>query len=219
MADSVKHVKNRRYHSPRRAAQAAETRRAVLAAARELFVSQGYPATTIAQIAERAGVAVDTVYAAVGRKPALLRELVETAISGGDRPVPARQRDYVQRSIEAPTARTKFVAYVEGLVELLPRVAPVFLALRDAATRDAECAALWTEITARRARNMRLFAADLRTTGELREDLTDNEIADIVWSMNAAEYWVLLVHERGWSPQRFGEFLVDAWCRMLLENR
>jgi AcrR family transcriptional regulator len=219
MADSVKHVKNRRYHSPRRTAQAAETRRAVLAAARELFVSQGYPATTIAQIAERAGVAVDTVYAAVGRKPALLRELVETAISGGDRPIPARQRDYVQRSIEAPTARTKFVAYVEGLVELLPRVAPVFLALRDAATRDAECAALWTEITARRARNMRLFAADLRTTGELREDLTDDEIADIVWSMNAAEYWVLLVHERGWSPQRFGEFLVDAWCRMLLENR
>jgi AcrR family transcriptional regulator len=81
------------YHSPRRLEQAAATRHAVLAAARELFVANGYSSATVAEIAERARVSVDTVYATVGRKPALLRELVETAISGTDQAVPAEQRD------------------------------------------------------------------------------------------------------------------------------
>src|SRR5262249_59772764 len=87
--------KRKPYHSPRRAEQAIATRRAVLDAARELFIEQGYAVTTVADIARRARVAVDTVYAAVGRKPALLREVLETAISGSDQAVPAGQRHHV----------------------------------------------------------------------------------------------------------------------------
>ena len=93
------------YHSPRRAEQAIATRRAVLDAARELFIEHGYAVTTVADIARRAQVAVDTVYAAVGRKPALLREVLETAISGSDQAVPAEQRDYVARVRAAKGAR------------------------------------------------------------------------------------------------------------------
>lgn len=158
------------------------------------------------------------MYATVGRKPALLREVLETAISGTDQVVPANQREYVARVRAARSARAKIAAYVSGLVEVQGRLAPVFLALRDAAAADPESAALWAEIGERRARNMRDFAADLRSTGELRADLTDDEIADIVWSMNGAEYWVLMVGERGWSPARFSEFLVDAWTRLLLTS-
>ena len=66
------------------------------------------------------------------------------------------------------------------------------------------------------AANMQLFAADLRTTGQLRDDLTDGQVADIIWSMNAAEYWVLLVRERSWTPHQFAEWLTDAWIRLLL---
>ncbi|MPZ82168.1 MAG: TetR family transcriptional regulator [Actinophytocola sp.] len=217
MSDSVKG--SRRYHSPRRARQAAETRRAVLVAAREQLVGKGYAATTVADIARAAGVAVDTVYATIGRKPALLRELVEVALSGEDEPVPALRRDYVRRARAAPTAAEKLSAYADGMVELQPRLAPIFLALRDAAVTDADCAALWTEIAERRAANMRMFAADLRATGELREDLSDGEVADIIWSMNAAEYYTLLVHDRGWTAQRYGAWLVDAWTRLLLDHR
>jgi AcrR family transcriptional regulator len=206
----------RRYHSPRRLEQAVATRRAVLDAARDLFVSKGYLATTVADVARQARVAVDTVYATVGRKPALLREVVETAISGGDQAVPAEQRNYVARVRAATTARGKIEAYVAGLVDIQPRLAPVYLALRDAAATDADSAALWSEISGRRAANMRLFAADLRSTGELRPDLPDDEVADVVWSMNGPEYWLLLVGERGWSADRFAAFLVDAWERLLL---
>ncbi len=206
----------RAYHSPRRVEQAAATRAAVLSAARELFVSAGYGATTIADIAERARVSLDTIYATVGRKPALLRELVETAISGTGQAVPAEQRDYVLRIGAAQGARAKITIYALAITAIQERMAPVFLALRDAAATDADCAALWREIAVRRARNMRAFAADLRSTGELREDLTDDQVADIVWSMNATEYWDLLVGGRGWTPAQFRDWLTDAWTRLLL---
>ncbi len=207
----------RAYRSPGRAAAAAATRHAVLVAARTLFVERGYAATTVAQIARTAGVAVDTVYAAVGTKPVLLRELVETALSGVDEAVPAQQRDYVLAVRAAVRAEDKIAAYCAALPALQLRLAPVFLALRDAGLTDPVCAALWQDISARRARNMLQFAADLRSTGQLREDLSDQEVADVIWSMNAVEYWVLLVRERGWSPDRFGTYVADAWRRLLLQ--
>ena len=188
----------------------------MLTAARDLFIGNGYAATTVAEIAREARVAVDTVYATVGRKPALLREVLETAISGTDEAVPAERRDYVAQVRAATTARDKIAAYVTGMVEVQRRLAPVFLALRDAAGSDTESAALWREIAERRAQNMRRFAADLRGTGELRADLSDDDVADIVWSMNGTEYWVLLTGERGWSAQRFAAYLIDAWSRLLL---
>jgi AcrR family transcriptional regulator len=208
----------RRYHSPRRSEQAAITRAAILDSARHLFVSRGYGRTTVADIARQARVAVDTVYATIGSKPAVLREVLETALSGTDEVVPARQRDYVARVRAATSARDKITEYINGLVPLQARLAPVFVALRDAGTRDAESAATWQEIARRRARNMREFAADLRSTGELRDDLSDDDVADIVWSMNGPEYWVLLVGERGWTHGQFAAYLVDAWSRLLLRD-
>ncbi|MDN5767320.1 MAG: TetR/AcrR family transcriptional regulator [Humibacillus sp.] len=217
MVKGVKGESTRRYHSPHRAAQARATRVAVLDAARTLFVSKGYAATTVVDIAGAAEVSVDTVYTSVGRKPALLRELVETSISGSDQSVPAQQRDYVRQISETSGARAKLAVYAQAITSIQQRMAPVFVALRDAATTDRDCAALWTEISERRAANMLSFASDLRSTGELRSDLTDRQVADIVWSMNAAEYWVLLVHERSWTPEQFQAWVAEAWARLLLD--
>ena len=214
MSDNVNG--RRTYRAPQRTARAAATRRAVLDGARLLFVERGYAATTVADIAERAGVAVDTLYATVGRKPEILRELVETAISGTGEVVPAEQREYVLAMQAAPDVETKIVIYAAAVTAIQSRLAPIFLALRDAAVADDTCAALWREISERRARNMRQFAAELRATGRLRDDLTDDDVADIIWSMNAAEYWDLLVGQRGWSPERFRDWLADAWTRLLL---
>jgi AcrR family transcriptional regulator len=214
VADGVKG--RRRYSSAVRTEQAAATRHAVLDAARALFAEHGYAGSSIAAIAARAGVAVDTVYAAAGRKPALLRELVETSLSGTDQAVPAEQRDYVLRMRAAPSARQKIEIYAAAVSEIGIRLAPIHRALAEASVSDRDCAALRAEIDARRANNMRLLAADLRATGDLRPDLTDDEVADIVWSMNAPEYRALLVGARGWSAERFGTWLADAWTRLLL---
>lgn len=213
----VEEVKgSRRYSSVRRQEQAAATRGAVLDSARALFLEQGYATTTVAQVARRAGVNADTVYAAVGRKAELVRAVVETAISGEDRPVPAGDRDYVRRIRAATTAGAKIDLYAAALVQMAPRTAPVFRALREAASTDPDCAALHTEITQRRAGNMRLFAADLRATGSVRPDLSNDEVADVVWVMNSSDYYLLLVEGRGWTPGQVEAHLSDAWRRLFL---
>jgi hypothetical protein len=59
------------------------------------------------------------------------------------------------------------------------------------------------------------FAADLRGTGEIRSDLSDRDVADIIWTMNAAGYFDLLT-QRGWTPDRIGTWLTGAWTQLLL---
>ncbi|MFM9376278.1 TetR/AcrR family transcriptional regulator [Gordonia sp. VNK21] len=206
----------RRYDSTRRRAAAAARRTRILDAARECFVSKGYAATTIASIAAVADVAPDTVYTLVGRKAEVFAELIELALSGTDHPVPGAQRDYAVRMRAAPTAREKLTIYADAITGLQGRLAPLFLVLRDAAAADDELRALWESITARRARNMRLLAADLATTGELRDDLTLDEAADVIWTMNSSEYYAMLVLDRGWPVARFRDWLIDSWCRLLL---
>lgn len=214
-APMTKHVK-RDYRSDARAQSAQETRRAILDAARELFVARGYAGLTMQAVAHDAGVALDTVYAAVGPKPALVRLLVETAISGRDTPVVAREREYVRRIRETASAAEKLELYAAAVTKIHRRLAPLVQALRAAAPSEPELGALWDEIAARRARNMREFAKDLIATGEIRPDLSRKLVADIIWSMNAPEYYTLLVHDRGWPPGRFQRWLADAWIRLLL---
>jgi AcrR family transcriptional regulator len=209
-------VKPRRYRSSVREEQARRTRLAILDAARLLFTEQGYAATTIAQIAAAARVAVDTVYASVGTKPVLMRLLVETAISGQDQPVPAEERDYVRQIRAAATAGEKIRIYATAVTAVNSRLAPLHLVLRDAAAQAPELGRMWTQIVTRRAANMRLFAQDLAVTGELRPGLDVDEVADVVWSLNSAEYYALLVRERGWPPDRFARWLGDTWCRLFL---
>lgn len=209
-------VKSRRYRSPARAEQTERTRTAVLDAARELFTTRGYAGTTVRAIAEAAGVHLDTLYATVGRKPQIMLALVESALSGQSGPVAAEERDYVRRIRASHDAGEMLDIYADAVTEIQLRLAPVFAALRAAADADEACAAVWRDVSDRRAANMLLLARDLRATGGLRDDLTDREVADIVWSMNAAEHWELLVVRRGWSADRFRTWLADAWRRLLL---
>jgi len=210
-----KQVKTRSYCSPQRREQAVATRLSVLAAARDLLQDKGYAATTVADVARLAGVSVDTVYASVGRKPELVLAVIDMVLGGADEPVPADQRDYVQAIRTEPTAVGKIELYAATVARLIPRTATLQEALRKAGETDADCAATWRHLVTRRAANMRLFAGDLRSTGELRDDLTDEEVADVVWSTNAAEYWLLL-NQRGWTPARYEALLVDVWSRTLL---
>ena len=206
----------RRYDATRRREGAARTRAAILDAARALFTERGYAATAMTAIADRAGVALDTVYASVGRKPQLARLLIETAISGTSQAVPAGQRDYVRAIQAAPDAAAKIAIYAAAVTAIAPRMALVLGIIQQAAPDEPELAALWAEIAERRAANMRLFVADLAAVAPLRLD--PDQAADIVWATNAAEMYQLLVSQRGWSPQRYQDFLADTWRRLLLPD-
>ena len=204
----------RRYDATRRRQAAARTRAAILDAARELFTERGYTATPMTAIADRAGVALDTVYASAGRKPDLARLLIETAISGTDQAIPAEQRDYVKAIQAAADADTKIAIYAAAVTAIAPRLALVHSIIAQAAPAEPELAALWAEIAERRAANMRRFVADLATVTPLRLD--HSQAADIIWATNAAEMYQLLVGQRGWTPQRYQLFLTDTWRRLLL---
>jgi AcrR family transcriptional regulator len=215
MADEANRA-SRRYDSTGRKHAAEATRSAILRSARELFTTHGYAATTVAMVAERAGVAQDTVYAGVGTKPAILRLLVETALSERDDAPQGDRRDYAGEMSRAVDARAKLAIYAAAVTAVQGRLAPLFLALRSAASVEPELDRLWREISERRARNMRALVDELATSGQLRPDLTRDQIADIIWTMNSSEYYALLVLDRGWTPEQFSLWLADAWLRLLL---
>ena len=207
-------VKRRPYRSPARRAGAQATRDAVLQAARTLFTTAGYAATTVTAIAQAAGVSVDTVYASVGRKPQLLLAVHDMELAGGDEPVPAAGRDYVREVRAAVGARAKIETYAAALGRRLPAVVPLQEALEVAGRTDPGCRRVHEELSARRRANMRVLAAELRATGELRDDLPDQTVADLLWTMNSPAVFRSLTRDR--APELYAEVVADVWVRTFL---
>jgi hypothetical protein len=146
----------------------------------------------------------------------LFRLLVETAISGTQAPVPALERDYVRAMRAEPDPARKLTLYAQAVGRIQQRLAPLVQVLQQAATGDAELRAPWQEIAERRAANMGLLAGELAAAGALRPGLSVAEVADVLWSMNSPEFYLLLVDQRGWDPDRYQQWLADAWQRLLL---
>lgn len=208
----------RTYDSSARRDAARATRQSILDAALKVFLEKGYAAATMPAIAQAAGIALDTVYATVGKKAALFHLLVETAISGSDAAVPPEERDYVRSIRSEPDAAKKLRIYAGALRSIQSRLAPLFRVLQGAAPLDPELDALWQNISSRRAQNMRLLAKDLAATGSLRPELSIAKAADIIWSMNSPEFYLLLVEQRGWLAKDFEQWLGDSWIRLLLKS-
>jgi AcrR family transcriptional regulator len=187
----------------------------VLHAARDLFTRKGYPDTTVAEVARRAKVSVDTLYASVGRKPQLLLAVHDMVLGDADEPIPAQQREYVAAFRAAVGARAKLATYAEAMGRLLPRTVPLTESLRVAAQTDAECRRVWDGYNRRRADNMLLLTADLRATGELRDDLTDADVAHLIWMTNSPEFYQLAT-SGGRGPSDYERQVLDLWTRTLI---
>ncbi|MEO5875134.1 MAG: TetR/AcrR family transcriptional regulator [Streptosporangiaceae bacterium] len=205
-------VKRRSYAVAGRQRQSAATRQRIIDAGRELVLASGYRATTVAAVAALAGVNVDTVYRLVGRKPVLMRELIEQALSGTDHAVTADERAHVMAMRAEPDPVVRLTLYAQAMRETHARLAPLFLALRDASSTEPDARNLWQQISDRRATNMRTLAGEL----PLRDGLSVEDAADTVWVLNSPELFVLLTDERGWPPERYERWLADGLCRMLL---
>jgi AcrR family transcriptional regulator len=204
----------RRYDASRRQEQAATTRGELLAAARRLFLARGYAATTMAAIAGEVGVSVETVYKAFGNKAGLVKVLVDVAIAGDDEPVPMLERDFVRRNIEEPDPRVKLTSYAMHLAASQARTVPVLLLLRDAAAGDEAVAEIERQLDGERLIGMTAFAAHLAEGGHLREDVSTEEARDVLATFVAGDLFHSLVDRRGWTVERYGEWLgarmVDA---------
>jgi AcrR family transcriptional regulator len=194
-----------------------QTRARIVAAARRLFLDRGYTATRMAEIAQEGGVSLETVYASVGTKPALMRHLVEVALSGTDEPVPALQRASTQEIRAQPDPGQKIVMFAGVIRRLNQRVAPLWVVVKEAAAGDPELKGLADEFDRRRVGHMRVFVTEaLEATGALRPGLTVEKAADVVWAMTAPEFFLLLVRDRGWDPGFFERWLAETWTQLLV---
>jgi AcrR family transcriptional regulator len=214
MADRVKTP--RRYDSPQRQKQAGQTRRAILRAARRLFLRRGYAATTISAVAGAAGVSVETIYKTFGNKAGLVKGVFDVAIVGDDEPIPMLQRERVARLAAETDPRRKLLMYGEHLAEAGPRAGSLQLLIRSAAANHPDAAAVWEQMATERLVGMTEFARHLHDGGYLRPDVSFDEARDVLWTYNSPELYDLLVLQRGWEPKRFGRWIAEALIAALL---
>lgn len=204
----------RRYESPVRAAQARRTRETILVAAQKQFLDTGYAATTIAGIAEQAGVSVDSIYKTFGGKPGLVRAIYQRGLKGRGS-IPAYERSEQIRMRESDP-RTMMREWGRLAAEVGAEVTPIQLLIRSAAGVDPDAAALLKEINAHRLKRMRYHARFLADRGYLRDGVSVAQAADVIWTCTSAELYELLVLQRGWSLRRFERFVSDFMIASLL---
>ena len=204
MADRVK---TRPYRSVLRAEQAQATRRAILTAARALFVRHGYAETSLADVAQQARVARPTVFAAFGSKAALLKAVLDVALAGDDDPVPVAERPWFRPVFQARSARALFDAYAAACMTISSRAADVYEVVRAASDSGGEVAKLWQELKDQRHTGAAMVVSRLNEVAKLRQGLTRQTATDVLWTLNdPALYWALVV-ERQWDPTTFQEWL------------
>lgn len=203
----------RGYHSPRRTQQAEATRQAIVQAARTLFVRLGYQATTIQAIARQAAVAVPTLYVTFGSKAAILSALVKSA--GADETIRAKAR----AAFDEPDPRRQVPLAARVMRSIHEDDADIEDLLWQAGGGDPDLAAVWRQSHQQQLTRLGELVSMLAHKGALKPGLTTEIATDILWALGSPENYRLLVRERGWTPQRYEDWLGDTATTLLLGDR
>ena len=193
------------------------TRRQILEAARCLFATRGYAATTLPAIAREAGVSAPTITAVFGTKSALLDALIGMVVRGDAAEAPLIEQSWWQEMLTEPDPRRQLRRQAAIARQIHERSADVFEIVRGAATADPEIAAILTERAARRLEDARSVAESLARKGALRGNMTADQATDVIWVLTAAYTYRLLVTERGWSPDQYEEWLASCMIHSVLD--
>lgn len=197
----------------RRTEQARATRRAVISAATELFLEQGYAATTIDQVATAARVSRPTVFA-VGSKARLLALAREVAMAGDDEQVAVAQRESARRVLDEPDPVHLVQLLAEHVTGVHERYSRLDEVLHSAAGGDEELADLWRTSEEQRRVGAALFVGALSRSAPLA--LPEQEAVDVLWTLMAPDLHTRLVRVRGWSRERYVDWLGGALRALLL---
>jgi AcrR family transcriptional regulator len=200
-----------------RGSRARATRRRIIDAAAQLFIAEGYTTTTLEQIAERAGVAVQTVYFHFGNKRTVLKEAVDVAAVGDDEPVPLLDRPLYRQLAEERDPHRLLAAWTSGAREIFARVAPIMRVVRDAAGADPDMAAQWRSNQQQRATAYAVFSQQLADLGALKAGLSQQDAVDVLLALVSFEVYLTLTG-RGWSPQRWQTWMATTLAATLLEE-
>jgi AcrR family transcriptional regulator len=200
----------------RRAEQARATRRRIVEQATRLFTQKGYAATTLEQIAAGAGVALQTVYFHFGNKRGLLKVVVDVASVGDDQPVPLLERPAVGGVRSESDAEAAVARWVELCRDVFARVAPVMRVVRDAAGSDPEMATQWQTNRQQTLTAHRVLAEKLHDLHVLRPGMTTAKATDVIYGLVSLELYLLFTDERGWSADRWQDWVNETLARAIL---
>jgi AcrR family transcriptional regulator len=194
--------------------QAEATREAILRAARNLFVAEGYTATTIQSVADEAGVAVQTVYAVFKNKRRLLDQLIESAIAGADEHGAEQQVRAIAEEKD-PRRRAEMDAAMSR--SIIERVAPIVRVAQEAASSDSEFAKVFSEMKARRRAEMTEAVKVLGGPGG-RLRMTGQRAAATLYVLYSPDVAALLMGDYGWSPAKYEKWLAEMLYSCLLSE-
>lgn len=206
----------RKYDSSRRRQQARQTQRQIVNAARELFITFGYAGTTIEAIAQKANVAVETVYASLTNKRNILARVVDVSITGDDEPIPLLERPQIKAVEAEHDPKLQIQMFANQMSEIMSRVAPLFQVMRAVAKTDAEISQVLNDLLNGRLQGMGHFVRALAQFGSLRQGLDEDTTIETVWTLTSAEVYNLLTQDRGWRSEQYEHWLAEMLTRILL---
>lgn len=190
-----------------------QTRATIVDAADRLFHDQGYVATTIAGIADAAGVAVQTVYNSVGGKAALLSAVLDRRAAGSEeRPVEAF---LAERLAAAPDLATLLDVLADWFSDVQSRTTETHRLIAQAAAVDPEVARLEARRSMQRLERYGRLGALLRVHDGLRSGMTDAQAAATVWAIGSPAAYRALVIDAGWSLTEYRSWLRQALAAAL----
>ncbi len=209
-------VKRRPYVSALRKEQAARTRTLIVDAAAELFVSEGYARTTVRAVAERAGVAPDTVYAIFGSKVNVLTSVLNARLApSGEASVMDRPESRAVR--DEPDPRRQLHRFAYDMAGVSARIRPIYEVLRTAGAAEPEVGEVFAEMERHRLAHMRQLADWFAQRGPLR--VSRDRAAEILWVLASPDVARMLCDVRGWSQAQHAAWLETMiTCALLPES-
>jgi len=215
MTDPVKPPK-RPYHAPQRAAAAARTREAIMAAAKDVFERLGWPGATIRGVADQAGVSVKTVEALYRSKAELLKQAIDYSIAGDVRPIPVLGRASVAAIEAAPDAPAMLDLHARHARAISQRAAPILWVAEQAAPAHPDIAKVWAQNNDNRRAGARWAATTLLTKPGLPPQISQRYAEEVFWiAIDPATYRSLTLG-RGLSPSGFETWIRNFYGKMLL---
>lgn len=190
-------------------------RRAVVAAARTLFLERGYGATTIEDIGNLADVPPATIYRLFASKLGILKALLDTSIAGDDEPLTVQERPNVASLFAEPDPVKLLTGFAGVTTAINQRTQDVYRVLVSAAGSDPAAAELLDEVQQQRGRGQSQIPNALARSGSLRDALLEHDAVDLVHALMSPEVYRLLVVDRNWSPEKYQRWLAATLIQQL----
>src|SRR3979490_857299 len=203
-------MRKRPYKSLVRQRQASDTRRRIVEATRQLLQSEGYAGMTIEAIAQRAEVSAQSVYAIFKSKTGILIELLDQSTFGAD------YDDAVRRALSASDPETRLRLAAPIARQIHDAQSATFDLLRGAGVVAPELAKLEQQRECLRYERQEKMIISLRDAGRLRPDLDHAAARDIFWMLTGRDVYRMFVRERGWSSQKYQNWLAESLVSSLL---